>query len=484
MSAALTALIARCRVLCRPRSQSADAELLRRFAQQRDAAAFEELLERHAALVWGVCRRILPNETDCEDAFQATFLALVRRPPTLPSPQLGEGSVGASLGAWLHTVALRVARKALLRSRRQQQQAFMPEPTSTGDVADEVGDREMFRLMDEEIERLPAAVREPIVLCYLQGRTRDEAAEALGCSVAAVKSRLERGRNLLRRRLQERGVQLPAAFLVLGLTTERIRAALWAKSVQSVVYTPAPAIAALAESALSAVTISKGKLLLAALLLVTSVGGAAATLLSEKPAEAPEFPQAKPVSAEKKPGAPQLRGEAADLAQIERKIAKEPAYHSKPKYCLLVLGPEAKKRVWLVQDGGALYVDRNGNGDLTEPDEKVMAEKRKDRDADDRNYTFAAGELREGGKRHLNLSALVSDLNRVTPGAEAVLERDPKARDYRIGLEVEKPGRQGLGEGGRLVQGAGSDTNGLLQFADRPQDAPILHFGGPWTMGL
>ena len=175
---------------------------------------------------------------------------------------------------------------------------------------------------------------------------------------------------------------------------------------------------------------------------------------------------------------------AADLAKIERKIGKEPVYHSQPKYCLLVLGADAKMRVWLVEDGDTLYVDRNGNGDLTEPGEKIAAEKRKDRGPVDHNYVFAAGELREGGKRHLNLSIAVSDLNRALPEAKAVLERDPQARDYRIGLEVEMPGRHGLGAGGRLVQGAGTDINGLLQFADRPQDAPIIHFGGPWTMGL
>lgn len=175
---------------------------------------------------------------------------------------------------------------------------------------------------------------------------------------------------------------------------------------------------------------------------------------------------------------------AGDLAKIERKIVKEPAYRSKPKYCLLVLGQEAKMRVWLVQDGNRLHVDRNGNGDLTEPDEKVAAEKRKDCDSDDRNFTFAAGELREGGKRHVNLSVSVRDLNPVGYGAKSLLERDPHARQYNVGLEVEMPGYQGLGAGGRLVQGAGLDSKGLLQFADRPQDAPIIHFGGPWTMGL
>jgi hypothetical protein len=175
---------------------------------------------------------------------------------------------------------------------------------------------------------------------------------------------------------------------------------------------------------------------------------------------------------------------AVDLSKIERKIAKEPRYRFKPKYCLLVLGSEAKMRVWLVQDGDTLYLDRNGNGDLTEAGEKITAEKRKDRRRDDRNYTFNAGELREGGKRHLNLSVHVGDLNRALPEAKALLERDAQARQYNIGLEVEVPGYQGLGAGGRLVQGACSDANGLLQFADRPQDAPIIHFGGRWTMGL
>jgi hypothetical protein len=177
---------------------------------------------------------------------------------------------------------------------------------------------------------------------------------------------------------------------------------------------------------------------------------------------------------------------AGDLAGIDRTIVREPAYRSRPKYCLLVFGPQARTRVWLVQDGDILYVDRNGNGDLTEPGEKVAAEK-SDRGRDDQNYTFAAGELREGGKPHLNLSVLVSDLNRLKhalPEAEALLQRDAHAREYNVQLEVEMPPYQGLGTGGRLVQGAHLDANGLLQFADRPQDAPVIHFGGPWTIGL
>jgi RNA polymerase sigma factor (sigma-70 family) len=299
-STPLLALVARCRALCRPRSHAPDAKLLSRFAHQRDPAAFEELLERYAPMVRGICRRIAPTEADSEDAFQATFLALVRQAGRLHGRQ--------PLGCWLHTVAVRVARKTAVRARKQNTRETLPEPTTPGDIADEVGSRELFRMVDEEIERLPAALRVPLILCCLQGRTRDEAAETLGCSVAAVKSRLERGRDLLRRRLERRGVQLPAAFLVLGLTTERIGAALWAKTIQSILHTPAPAIVALAEAGVSVVTIGKYKLLLVVLLLVSSAAGAAGTLLSEKPAKEAAFPQAEPVVAgPKKPDAPQVR---------------------------------------------------------------------------------------------------------------------------------------------------------------------------------
>lgn len=299
MSAALTALIARCRVLCRPRLHDSDAELLRRVTQTRDAAAFEELLERHAVLVWGVCRRILPSEADCEDAFQATFLALVRRPPTLPSSKLGEGGGGAKLAAWLHTVAMRVARKALARGWRQQPQAELPEQATAGDIADVVGNRELFRLVDEEIERLPVVLRVPLVLCCLEGRTRDEAADVLGCSISVVKGRLERGRDLLRRNLERRGVELPATFLMEGLTAERIRAALWAKTMQAAMYTPPPLVAALADVDLSALTIGKGKMLVAALLTVSVAAGAIGMMRTQEPPDTRPSPPAKALAEEK-----------------------------------------------------------------------------------------------------------------------------------------------------------------------------------------
>jgi RNA polymerase sigma factor (sigma-70 family) len=303
MSAAtLNALIARCRALGSQRPREADAELLLRFVQQRDAA-FAELVERYAPLVWGVCRRIVPREADCEDAFQATFLALVRKAGSLDWRR--------PLGGWLHTVAVRVAHRARSRSRQQRSGTALPERATAGDVVEDVSSRELLRTVDEEIERLPHALRLPMVLCCLHGRTRDEAAEALGCSVAAVKSRLERGRGLLRRRLERRGIGLPAAFLVLGLTGERIRASLWAKTIPLAMNSPPPAVAALARAALRTMAAGKLKLLgmeLAIVLMAAGTAGVIGRALTAKPPTSAALPpQAKTASEPRRTEAPRAR---------------------------------------------------------------------------------------------------------------------------------------------------------------------------------
>jgi hypothetical protein len=177
---------------------------------------------------------------------------------------------------------------------------------------------------------------------------------------------------------------------------------------------------------------------------------------------------------------------AVDLTNIERRIAREPAYQNKPKYCLLVFGPEAKTRVWLVQDGATLYVDRNGNGDLTEADEKVAAEKNED--AEEGVYSFKVGDLREGSRLHKEMRVYVSKIDHLADQEEcvkALLAKNPKARGYSVLVEVEMPGRKGATPGGRIQQRSYYvDVNGLFQFSDTPQDAPVLHFGGPWQVTL
>src|SRR5262245_17288879 len=175
-----------------------------------------------------------------------------------------------------------------------------------------------------------------------------------------------------------------------------------------------------------------------------------------------------------------------DLAKIDRKIAKEPTYRAKPKYCLLVFGPNAKTRVWLVHDGDALHVDRNGNGDLTDKGERVAVRKGAS-DPADGVYSFDAGELREGANTHANLSVQVvhvEHLASVFPQVKDLLTRTPKARRYSVSLDVQVPGWKGDGEGGRVKQHATLDGDGFLQFADRPSEAPVIHFGGPWCVTL
>ena len=147
-----------------------DGQLLERFCNQSDQAAFEALLRRHGAMVLGVCQRILPNAHDAEDAFQATFLVLVRKVRSL----LGRKTVGN----WLHEVASRTARnsRAAVCKRRVKEQQVK---TTTQDQPDEVW-REMQPLLDQELQRLPEKYRTPIVLCDLESKTQKEAARLLG----------------------------------------------------------------------------------------------------------------------------------------------------------------------------------------------------------------------------------------------------------------------------------------------------------------
>ncbi len=188
-----------------------DGDLLTRCAAGPDEAAFTALVERHGAMVYGVCSRILRNPHDAEDACQATFLLLARKASSIRKQP--------SAASWLHGVARR-ASLTLLRERvarqRHEREAPPAEPRSTN--ATDLLWSEVLVLLDEELERLPERLRGPIVLCYLEGKTRDEAAAALGLSQGRLHGLLQRGRALLHDRLVQRGVTLGAGFLTVGLS--------------------------------------------------------------------------------------------------------------------------------------------------------------------------------------------------------------------------------------------------------------------------
>ncbi len=185
-----------------------DALLLQRFVAASDHTAFELLVWRHGPMVLGVCRRLLPTAQDAEDAFQATFLTLVKRAGSIAN--------GAALGAWLYRVAYRVALRAratlAARARRERPgvedlpEAFRGDPVVAGDLRD---------VLDEEVNRLPARHRAAFVLCCLEGKTGAEAARELGCPPGTVSSRVTRARERLRRRLARRGLA-PAVVGAVG----------------------------------------------------------------------------------------------------------------------------------------------------------------------------------------------------------------------------------------------------------------------------
>jgi RNA polymerase sigma factor (sigma-70 family) len=194
-----------------------DHTLLDRFVARRDEAAFATLVRRHAALVAGVCHRCLQTAADAEDAFQATFLTLARKAASL--------SKTASVSCWLHGVALRIAGNLRRESRRRQareRQAFRPVATVD---ADALSWGEVKAALDEELARLPEKYRAPLVLCYLEGKSRDEAATQLGWPAGTLHGRLERGRRRLRIRLEARGISLAAGLAVILPAAERSSAA-------------------------------------------------------------------------------------------------------------------------------------------------------------------------------------------------------------------------------------------------------------------
>jgi RNA polymerase sigma factor (sigma-70 family) len=183
-----------------------DAELLRRFADTRDEAAFELLVWRYAGLVLGTCRRTLARPTDADDAFQATFLALARK--------AGAVRAGAALGGWLHTVAVRAALRIRAASARRTE-APLPDDLAAPAVT---APDDTARVLDEEIARLPHKLRMAFVLCELEGRTDAEAAAHLGCPKGTVQSRLSRARERLRARLTSRGLAPAVGAAAVPLT--------------------------------------------------------------------------------------------------------------------------------------------------------------------------------------------------------------------------------------------------------------------------
>ena len=260
-----------------------DADLWQRYVRDRDESAFETLVRRHGPMVLGVCRRILRNEQDAEDAFQATFLVLVRKAASIQSP--------STIASWLHGVAYRTALEARGASaRRRAVVAEMPPRT----VMPEDPWAELWPVLEQELGRLREQYRAVVILCDLEGKTRKEVARQLGWAEGTVASRLARGRSLLGTRLARRGFTgaLVAAALIGGTASARVHAELMGSAIQAARGRLSPRVVALTEGVLKSMLLTKVKSTLAVLLVlgIVTLGGGALisnTLATEPPKGTP-----------------------------------------------------------------------------------------------------------------------------------------------------------------------------------------------------
>ena len=254
-----------------------DEQLLERFINRRDSTALAALVRRHGPMVWGVCRRVLDNHHDAEDAFQATFLVLVRKAASIASREL--------LANWLYGVAYQTALKARAtvarRGSRERQVTDMPEP--------EVVERQFWHdlqpVLDRELNGLPEKYRVAIILCDLQGKTRKEAARQLGCPEGTVAGRLARARIMLAKRLAKHGLAVSGGVLAAVLSQKAASAGVPAATLSSTIKAASclvagPTVAAgaisvkvatLTEGVLKAMRMTKLKIATAVLLVASSV---------------------------------------------------------------------------------------------------------------------------------------------------------------------------------------------------------------------
>jgi RNA polymerase sigma factor (sigma-70 family) len=288
-----------------------DAQLLQRFAQQRDEAAFEVLVWRHGTMVLNVSQRLLRHSVDAEDVFQATFLTLARKASAIRR--------GTSVGSWLYKVAYRLALRARQTAARRQRYEQLGNETASAPLASD--DAEVSAVLAQEVDRLPERYRAVVVLCYLQGATTEEASHLLGCPRGTVLSRLASARQRLRQRLVRRGIA-PAAALAavsfgetasatpaVALVACVVRAALPFAGGGAAIPIVSPQAAALAEGALQMMMWNKIKIVAAIVCVIALVGTGSGWLTRGRNAVEMSLPAAEPPA--KKEGLP----EAADPAK-------------------------------------------------------------------------------------------------------------------------------------------------------------------------
>jgi RNA polymerase sigma factor (sigma-70 family) len=359
------------RLAASPTVEPPDGDLLNRYLDGQDEAAFAELVRRHGPMVLGVARSVLADAHEAEDVFQAAFLVLARRAASIRRRE--------SVASFLHGVALRLAHRARAGAGRRHERERQAAVAGASMPADLTG-RELREVLHAEMARLPEHYRAALVLCYLEELTQDEAARHLGASPATVKGRLDRGRAMLRRRLTRRGLSL-AVPLCAGLWSPGPASAALAFAADKV----SPAAAALAADACS----THGKLL-AALTAVVVVGFGLGAWVAGAGGEVPA-PTAPPPAvppgprpAEARPaldvhGDPLPAGAVARLGTVRFRHGARPSFLSaSPDGKLLATaGRDGNVRLWEVPGGREVGRLEGHKADLCwavfAPDGKTLA---------------------------------------------------------------------------------------------------------------
>jgi RNA polymerase sigma factor (sigma-70 family) len=374
-----------------------DAELLKRFIDQRDQVAFELLVWRHQRMVLGVCRRVLGNAHDAEDAFQAAFLALVRKAASV--------SRRDAVAAWLHTVAYRIALRARgTASKRARTDIDLDTIEALPNSAEDAMRSDLASVLDEEVSRLPAKYRIAVMLCYLEGKTYREAGRQLGVPVGTLSARLTRARTLLRTRLMRRGIDISAALLGTLLCEQAASAAAPAALVNTTIQSAtsmaagqsasaaSSTVAALIEGALQNMVLNKVKIVTAGLLATFLVAGAGLllpTAMLVRPA-ATSAPPAKVAEVIEKAARVDRQGDPLPAGALFRFGSRRPSVYmgrihstySPDGHFIAVGDARGRLDLWDTRTGRTLRtLRRDGKAVLKlafTPDGKLLAEARAD----------------------------------------------------------------------------------------------------------
>jgi RNA polymerase sigma factor (sigma-70 family) len=346
----------RATLVCNDETELSDGQLLSRFLDGRDGDAFAALVRRHGPMVLGVCRRIVGDAHEAEDAFQATFLVLARRAGAVVPRE--------RVGGWLYGVAVRTAREArsmrLRRTAKVAPQAELPEPAAKSADPDCA---ELRLLLDRELERLPEHYRLPVVLCELEGRSRQEVARQLRIPEGTLSSRLAKARRLLARRLKQRGLALPASALALSVAADAaaacppeligstVRAALPYAAGQAAGLSPS--VAALCQGVSKILFLARLRQVafaLTAILLLAGLGGSLLLVGAEEPRPAPNSEKKDAAAPDKQP--PPARPKEGRLVIWRQNV------RARAEARLQLVSPDGKETAWLLE--GVKHAERPG----------------------------------------------------------------------------------------------------------------------------